>query len=365
MLLARTADLAEPTQEFLRVASAAGQRVDPALLAAAAALDETTLYEALRESVGRQVLVPDPTAGIERYAFRHALLQEAIYDDLLPGERTRLHSAFARTLEASSLGDASRAAELAYHWHAAHDLPRAFEASVAAGDADEARYAFPEAQAQYERAIDLWDHVPDAEARAGRDRIELLAASASVARFHDPARAVSQIQAAIRLVDETADPVRAGLLNERLGRYAWIAGQGELARQAYRTATRLTPPAPPSEARARAVAGFAQVLMLNGRFSEAVTLAEEALTHRAGRRSPRYRGPCARHARPRAGASAARSTRGSTTSAPRWPSPRSSTSSTTSGGPTPTSSGSSMPRAGSRRRSSWPMSPSPRPSGSA
>ena len=242
VLLARTADLAEPTQEFLRVASAAGQRVDPALLAAAAALDETTLYDALRESVGRQVLVPDPTAGIERYAFRHALLQEAIYDDLLPGERTRLHSAFARTLEASSLGDASRAAELAYHWHAAHDLPRAFEASVAAGDADEARYAFPEAQAQYERAIDLWDHVPDAEARAGRDRIELLAAAASVARFHDPARAVSQIQAAIRLVDETADPVRAGLLNERLGRYAWIAGQGELARQAYRTATRLTPP---------------------------------------------------------------------------------------------------------------------------
>ena len=37
-------------------------------------------------------------------------------------------------------------------------------------------------------------------------------------------------------------------------------------------------PTPPSEARARAVAGFAQVLMLDGRFSEAVTLAEEALT---------------------------------------------------------------------------------------
>ena len=278
VLLARTADLAEPTQEFLRVASAAGQRVDPALLAVAAALDETTLYEALRETVARQVLVPDPTAGIERYAFRHALLQEAVYDDLLPGERTRLHSAFARTLEANSVGDASRAAELAYHWHAAHDLPRAFEASVAAGDADEARYAFPEAQAQYERAIELWDHVPDAEARAGRDRIDLLAALASVARFHEPARAVSQIQAAIRLVDETADPVRAGLLNERLGRYAWIAGQGELARSAYGTATRLTPSEPPSEARARAVAGFAQVMMLGGRFAEAALLADEART---------------------------------------------------------------------------------------
>ncbi len=277
VLLAHVAVLAEPTQEFLRVASAAGQRVDPALLAAAAAIDETTMYEALRESVGRQVLVPDPTAGIERYAFRHALLQEAVYDDLLPGERTRLHAAFARTLEASSAADASRVAEIAYHWYAAHDLPRALESAVAAGSAAEARYAFPEALAQYERVIDLWDHVPDAETRAGRDRIDILAALAGVARFHESARAVSHIQAAIHLVDEALDPVRSGLLNERLGRYAWIAGQGELAKEAYRTAIRLIPPEPPSEARARVVAGLAQILMLAGCFEDSKALAEEAL----------------------------------------------------------------------------------------
>jgi DNA-binding CsgD family transcriptional regulator/tetratricopeptide (TPR) repeat protein len=277
VLLARIAHLAEPTQELLRIASAAGQRVDPALLAVAASMDEAALYEALRECVGRQVLVADPTAGTERYAFRHALLQEAIYDDLLPGERTRLHSAFARTLEARSAGDASRAAELAYHWYAAHDLPRALEAAVAAGSAAEARYAYPEAVDQYERAIDLWDHVPDAESRVGRDRIDLLAALAGVARFHEPARAVSHIQQAIRLADEAHDPVRGGLLNERLGRYAWIAGQGALSPRAYRTAIELIPPEPPSEARARAVAGLAQILMLGGRFEESRALAEEAL----------------------------------------------------------------------------------------
>ena len=229
VLLARVADLAEPTQEFLRVASAAGQRVEPELLASALAMDATALYDALRESVSHQVLVPDPTAGVERYAFRHALLQEAVYDDLLPGERTRLHAAFARTLEAGSPAGTGHAAELAYHWYAAHDLPRALEASVAAGVASEVGYAFPEALAQYERAIELWDHVPDAERHAGRDRIDLLAALAGVARFHDAARAVVHVQAAIRLVDEAAEPVRAGLLHERLGRYAWIAGQGELA----------------------------------------------------------------------------------------------------------------------------------------
>ena len=277
VLLARIADLSERTQEFLRVASAAGQRVDPAILAAAAAIDQQSLYEALRECVSRQILVPDPVAGTERYAFRHALVQEAIYEELLPGERTRLHAAFARTLEGSSIRDGSQAAEIAYHWYAAHDLPRALESAVTAAATAEASYAFPEAHALYERAIELWDQVPDAESRAGQDRIDLLATLAGVARFQEPARAVLHIQAAIELAEQQADPIRAGLLNERLGRYAWIAGQGDLAKQADRAAMRLIPADPPSEARARAVAGLAQIVMLGGFYAESRDLAEEAL----------------------------------------------------------------------------------------
>src|SRR5262249_54838676 len=225
VLLAHVSHLTEPSQEVPLFASAAGRRVDPTLVAEAAGLDEATLYDALRECVARQVLVFDPTADVERYAFRHALLQEAVYDDLLPGERTRLHSAFARTLEARAATEPTRAAELAYHWYAAHDLSRALIASVAAAEDAESRYAFPEAQDLYERAIELWDQVPDAEARLGQDRIEILARLAGVARFHDPHRAIATVQEAIRLVDRAADPTRAALLNERLGRYAWIAGE--------------------------------------------------------------------------------------------------------------------------------------------
>ena len=250
VVLARVAGLAEPTQEFLRVASATGQRLDPAILAEAVAMDEATLYDALRESVQRQVLVADPTAGVERYAFRHALVQEAIYDDLLPGERTRLHSAFARSLERRGGDDPNQAAELAYHWYAAHDLPRAFGASVTAGQVAESRHAYAEASTSYERAIELWDQVPDAADRAGRDRVDLLSTAASVGRFIEPARAVDLTRTAIGLVDATADPARAGFLNERLGRYCWIAGQGEAAQAAYREAVRLTPADPPSVGRA-------------------------------------------------------------------------------------------------------------------
>ena len=277
VLLGRVAHLAEPTQEFLRVASAAGQRVDPGLVAAASDMDEREVYDALRECVQHQVLVPDPMSGNERYAFRHALLQEAVYEDLLSGERTRLHSAFARALEAIPDGPGSRTAELAYHWYAAHDLPRALESAVAAGDIAEQGYAFPEAAEQYERAVELWDHVPGAEELAGRDRVDLLAALATAAGYQDPARAVTHVQAAIHEVDERLDPVRRGRLHERLGRHAWVAGQGDLAKHAYQQAVLITPAEPPSEARARAMAGFAQILMLGGRYTEAYAMAEEAL----------------------------------------------------------------------------------------
>ena len=79
-------------------------------------------------------------------------------------------------------------------------------ASIAAAAAAEDRYAFPEAQDQYERAIELWDQVPDAADRAGGDRIEVLSRLAGVARFHDPHRAITTVQEAIRLVDRSVDP---------------------------------------------------------------------------------------------------------------------------------------------------------------
>ena len=72
--------------------------------------------------------------------------------------------------------------------------------------------------------------------RKNGDRRTLLAQLAAVARFVDAPRSVSHIQAAIALVDERVDPVAAGLLYERLGRYTWIAGQGETAFEGYRTA---------------------------------------------------------------------------------------------------------------------------------
>ncbi len=283
VLLARVLDLGPDAQELLRVASAGGHRVDPRLVAAATGMTETVLYAALRETVARQILVPDERSAEERFVFRHALLQEVVYDDLLPGERSRLHAAFAQILEAAVSRDDGRqpdatvASELAFHWGAAHDLPRAFDAALRAARIAEAGYAFAEALAWYERALELWDRVPEAVARTGSDHVEVLTAAAGAARFSDPARSVAHLVAALALVEPSQDPVRAAMLRVRLGRAEWISGHGDLALEAHRTAVALVPSGSPPEARARALAGLAQILNLQDRYAEARPLAEEAV----------------------------------------------------------------------------------------
>src|SRR4051794_11255856 len=120
VLLSRVDAVSEPAQQLLRAASAAGRSVSDRLLAAVAGLDETVLMSALREVVERQFLVVDD-AGTG-YAFRHALLRDAVYDDLLPGEKLRLHAVFADRLSEDPrlLGtETSPAAPPAPPWYSA------------------------------------------------------------------------------------------------------------------------------------------------------------------------------------------------------------------------------------------------------
>lgn len=278
VLLARLAALSEPTQELLRRASASGPRVSTRLLARVAERDEADLVGNLREAVERHILVPLDTGAGEAFVFRHALLQEAIYGELLPGERARLHGRFADALaDTNPAVDDQDAAELAYHWYAAHDLPHALEASVRAGAAAERMNAFADAHAQFERALELWDRVSDASQRAGLDRIELLERAARTASETMPPRAVALMREAVGLASDAAEPTRLGLLKERLGRYLWSAGDGFAALEACQEAVRLVPSDPPTLARARVTASLGQILMLVATFEEAKPVCEEAV----------------------------------------------------------------------------------------
>jgi DNA-binding CsgD family transcriptional regulator/tetratricopeptide (TPR) repeat protein len=217
VLLARAERLGRPAQRLLQVAAVAGRWVPEALLAEVAASAEDEFFDALREAVDSSLLVVDGTG--RGYAFRHALTRDAVYQDLLPGQRVKLHMSYAQSLDRDpglAGDDASVSATLAVHWYAAHDLPRALAASVRAGREAMAGFAPAEARRHLERALEVWFSVPDAELRAGTDQVEvlLLAARASFGAG-DTDRALSMLEQALEQTDRTTDPERAALIVER------------------------------------------------------------------------------------------------------------------------------------------------------
>ncbi|WP_224392259.1 AAA family ATPase [Pseudonocardia sp. ICBG1293] len=98
VLLTRLDRLGGPARAVLRIASLAERSISHDLLREASELSGADLDAGLREAVSHHLLVPDPAPGTESYAFRHALLREAVHDDLLPGERVRLHARLTELL---------------------------------------------------------------------------------------------------------------------------------------------------------------------------------------------------------------------------------------------------------------------------
>ena len=165
-LMVRTERLPEAAQEVLRVLAVA-QRADHALLADAGGLDAAELRTALREAAAGHLIVASADG---MYRFRHALLREVVHDDLLPGEHAELHLALARALErraAAGAEDVWITAGMAHHFRSAGDQPAALKASVQAAAASARVHAHGEAAGLLERALEIWDRVPDAEALAG------------------------------------------------------------------------------------------------------------------------------------------------------------------------------------------------------
>jgi DNA-binding NarL/FixJ family response regulator len=275
-LMVRIEALSLEAQAVLRVTAAAGARVRHGLLEKASGLPSDSLVAGLREAVIHHVLVQD--AAMDAYAFRHALLREALLDDLLPGERGPLHATLARTLTEDpslSASASGTAAELAFHWAAAHNLPAAFAASCQAGDEAERLAAFAEANAHFERAADLWDAVPEERRADGPSRVDLLRRAAETAYLAgDYDRAIALVRRALALVE---DPMTIALLHERLGRFLWVTGLARDGLDACRTAVALLPPDGPPAERARVLGAEGHLLMLFGLAAEARVRCDEAL----------------------------------------------------------------------------------------
>lgn len=281
LLLGAVHRLPEDTQDILRVAAGGGARIEHELLAAVAGVDERALTRGLRPAVASNTLVVDG----DGYAFRHALIREAVHDDLLPGERTRLHVRYAEVLEARPelMPARQRAVTLAHHWHAAHDAGRALAAAWRAVGETHKSLAYAESLRMASRVLELWDRVPDAEARAGVPHAEVTGKAVLLADLAgEPGTgirlATSALADSLDAPANAADPMRTARLYERRGLMAMRLGRDE-GIDDLREAARLAPADPPSRSRCRVLATLAfQLHPLHGTQDEARAAAEEALS---------------------------------------------------------------------------------------
>jgi len=273
-LLLRVESRSDSAQAVARLISAVSRPAEHALVEATAGLGRSELRTALRECVDYQLLVSDPQSG--RFRFRHALLRDAVYQDLLPAERAGLHRDIAEALEQAK--DKVSAAECAYHWDAAGEPERALRWLIEAGSADQRAFAHREAMAHFDRALELWPIVKSVH-EAGTDLVGLQARAAEAARWTgDFARAKQLCEQALQGFDHAEDPSRAAALYERLGRYQPWNVEGSVA--AYERALALLPEEKVAE-RLRLQVNEAYALTFLGRWQEAKAAAEDAVERAA------------------------------------------------------------------------------------
>ncbi len=275
LLLARIDALDEGPRAMLRLASVNGTRLDTETLAELAGLDQAQMEGYLREALDANVL--RQTAG--SLEFRHPLLREAAYDDLLPDERTRIHGRLAEILQTridvepeSGVAALSR---LAFHWNAAHDLPRTLAASVRAGLAAK-RLGAAEALTQLERALSLWDRVPGAETVAGHPQAELvvLLGEAAVGQGDDE-RAYTLVRTAVEMLGPDPDRLLASRAYSALG-ISDVPGATVGRQEAIRLAVEYAG-GPLTEELARALSAQSLFLWTHGRFADSAEAAARAV----------------------------------------------------------------------------------------
>ena len=166
-LMARL-DWLGPAREVAQIGSVIGRGFSYKLLKAVAGMDEAPLEAALEKLSDADIVLVEGVLPASDYRFKHALIQDAAYENLLKSRRQVLHRRIAETLRDRFADKAAAEPEvLAHHFTQAGLTDSAIEWWGKAGDQALRRSAFQEAIAHLGKAIKMADRENEAAPQAG------------------------------------------------------------------------------------------------------------------------------------------------------------------------------------------------------
>ncbi len=210
-MLGRVAELSPAAQVVAGVASLGEGHLRHHLIRRVCALVEEREFEAaVAETVLANVL--EVTEAGDAYRFRHALLRQAVAESVLPGDRLVWHRRWAEAIEGDPLTVDRSFARItaAHHWAQSDQPVRAFDAALEAADLARELAAPAERARLLDRVLGLWQQVPDAAERAGRDRDDVLEETLQSYDFAEELEPVAAlVERELRELDHAAgDPLR-------------------------------------------------------------------------------------------------------------------------------------------------------------
>ena len=253
--------------EILRCASVLGRSFDYQTLIRLSDQDRIAVEAALQTAVQQQLLEGE-VGSTSRYRFRHALTQEAIYEDLSAPTRERLHSAAADVL-----GERLETpkAEVAFHLRNANRWEEAIPATMEAAAAAESRLGYGEAAALYSLLLPV--------VTTGIDRARLLCRLGEACWLMGAvARATGPLEEGTRQLEQVGQQLEAARHRLTLGRCYWEQSEPGRARTEYEIALRHLEPAGPSRELALAYIRLSGLYAFNYDAAPARELAEKAIS---------------------------------------------------------------------------------------
>ena len=276
----RVDELPGRTRSVLSTAAALGREFRIAVLARACELDTDSVLEALEAAERTRLVAPTGRSG-SKLQFSHALVREALYDELSTRERVRLHLRIGLALEAlaSSGSEDERLSELAHHFGAA--LPaapgdKAIDYAIRAAQRDAEQLAFEEAVKHCELGLSVLDEAGDSTGR----RCELLEILAE-ARFRcgDREDAVATLWKLCETAQHVGDDEALAHAVIELSTKIQFSGTGDASTRLVRLARQLLGRLPAGSVRSRALlhAALARQITWGEEASQQESLSREAV----------------------------------------------------------------------------------------